>query len=370
MPPHPDSHLTYPLGDRLPAVGEALALRPDLRWIRMPLPFALDHINLWLLRDRAEDGREGWAIVDCGIASDVTRGAWEQVFADALEGLPVLRVIVTHMHPDHIGLAHWLCERWRGTGAAAPDCRLWISATDWQAAHGALQATGSFGGEAAARHFRRHGLVDEAVLDGIRARTNYYASLVPKVPSQYRRLLDGQTLQIGDHRWQCIVGYGHAPEHIALYAADAQVLISGDMVLPRISTNVSVIDLEPEADPLPLYLDSIDRFRALPADTLVLPSHGKPFTGLHTRIEQLHQHHADRFAEVLEACATTPRSAADLLPVLFKRPLDLHQSTFAMGEAIAHVHALQGRGQLRAVAGDDGVLRFVARHADPAARPA
>jgi glyoxylase-like metal-dependent hydrolase (beta-lactamase superfamily II) len=130
------------------------------------------------------------------------------------------------------------------------------------------------------------------------------------------------------------------------------------MVLPRISTNVSVYDMEPEADPLPLYLRSIAALRTLPADTLVLPSHGKPFIGLHARIAQLQAHHDERLAEVMQACGQAPRSAADLLPVLFKRKLDLHQTTFAMGESIAHLHALAGRGQLQARLGQDGVLRY------------
>ncbi|MGN6528775.1 MAG: MBL fold metallo-hydrolase [Burkholderiaceae bacterium] len=343
--------LHYPLGDTLPAPGDAIDVAPGVRWLRMPLPFALDHINLWLLRDRDEAGREGWAIVDCGVANDATRAAWEQVFARHLDGLPVLRVIVTHMHPDHIGNAAWLCERW--------DCRLWISATDWNAARLASQSTTGFGGEHAAAFFRRHGLVDPEALAKVRARSGYYASMVPEVPRQFRRLLDGRVVRIGDHAWRCIAGYGHSPEHMSLHCEALGVLVSGDMVLPRISTNVSVIDVEPEADPLPLYLGSIARLRALPADTLVLPSHGRPFTGLHERIGQLERHHDDRFADTLAACREKPCSAADLLPVLFRRPLDLHQTTFAMGEAIAHLHALAGRGELRARLDDDGVRRFV-----------
>ena len=138
----------------------------------------------------------------------------------------------------------------------------------------------------------------------------------------------------------------------------ARVLISGDMVLPRISTNVSVVDVEPEADPLTLYLDSIERMRAIDAGALVLPSHGLPFKGLHTRIDQLQAHHAERFAETLEACAEAPQSAFELVPVLFKRPLDLHQMTFAMGESLAHLHALWFRGKLERMTGADGVIRF------------
>ena len=342
--------LDYPLGDTLPATGEVIELAPGVRWLRMPLPFALDHINLWLLRDRDDAGRDGWAIVDCGVANDATRAAWENVFAHHLDGLPVLRVIVTHMHPDHIGNAHWLTERW--------GCRLWISATDWNAARVASQSTTGFGGDHAAAFFQMHGLVDPEAIAKVRARSGYYASMVPDVPRQYRRLLDGQTVRIGDHDWTCIAGYGHAPEHISLHCAALKVLISGDMVLPRISTNVSVIDIEPEADPLPLYLQSIDRMRALPDDTLILPSHGKPFKGLHERVAQLARHHADRFADTIAACRETPCSAADLLPVLFKRKLDLHQTTFAMGEAVAHLHALAGMGRLAGRLDADGIRRF------------
>jgi glyoxylase-like metal-dependent hydrolase (beta-lactamase superfamily II) len=346
-----EQQLSYPQGEALPASGRTLEVAPGVRWVRMALPFALDHINLWLLRDE-QGGRQGWAIVDCGITNDATRTAWEQVFAGELDGLPVLRVIVTHMHPDHMGLAHWLTERW--------GVRLWISATDYNVARLASTATTGFGGASAALFMASHGLTDPESIEKIKARTNYYASMVPKVPSQFRRLLDGDALRIGAHDWVCRVGYGHAPEHMALHCTGLNLLISGDMVLPRISTNVSVIDIEPEANPLPLYLDSIERLRALPHDTLVLPSHGRPFGGLHTRIDQLEAHHDERFAEVMHACAQAPRHAAELLTVLFKRRLDLHQTTFAMGESIAHLHALWQAGRLSRRVGDDGIYRFSA----------
>ncbi len=350
-----ESALHYPHGETLPAPGATLELAPGVRWLRMALPFALDHINLWLLRD-VQDGIEGWTIVDCGIANDATRGLWEQIFANELQGLPVLRVVVTHMHPDHIGLAQWLCERWTTAGR---ECRLWISSTDWNAARiASLGLTEGFGGDSAARFFALHGLTDPGSLAQVRARSNYYASMVPAVPSRYRRLMDGLVLTVNGRAWHGIAGYGHAPEHIALHCPELGVLISGDMVLPRISTNVSVIDMEPEGDPLPLYLRSIAAMRSLPADSLVLPSHGKPFTGLHERIAQLLQHHEDRYTEVLQACAEAPCSAADILPVMFKRQLDLHQTTFAMGEAIAHLHALAGTGRLQPAPSADGVLRY------------
>ncbi|MDD0841025.1 MBL fold metallo-hydrolase [Curvibacter sp. HBC61] len=344
-----EQELDYPFGAQLPDSGRTLAVAPGVRWIRMGLPFALDHINLWLLADEI-DGRAGWTVVDCCITRDETKAQWEAIFAQELQGLPILRVLVTHMHPDHIGLAHWLCERWQ-----AP---LWISATDYYAARLGSQSTTGFGGPDSAAFFVAHGLRDEAQLSEIRGRTSYYPSLVPAVPRRFHRLLDGATVRIGDHDWQCISGYGHAPEHMALYSASQGLLLGGDMMLPRISTNVSVFDQEPESNPLQLFLDSIDRFQALPADTLTLPSHGKPFRGLHTRIRQLHDHHRDRLAEVLAACQAQPCSGADILPVMFKRPLDAHQTTFALGEAVAHLHALWFQGLLQRRLEADGVYRF------------
>lgn len=344
-----EHQLQYPHHDQMPAPGTTLELAPGIQWIRMALPFALDHINLWLLRDNYQ-GRDGWTVVDCCISRDESKAQWEQIFANELAGLPIVRVLVTHMHPDHVGLAHWLCERW-----AAP---LWMSATDYNAARLGSQTTTGFGGEAAAKFFAAHGLTDPEAMSQIRARVNYFPNLVPAMPGSFKRLIDGQSLVIGGRDWRCISGYGHAPEHMALYCAELKLLISGDMVLPRISTNVSVFDVEPESDPLTLFLASIDKFRALPPDTLVLPSHGKPFTGLHTRIDQLHQHHQERLAEVRVACGARACCAADIVPVLFKRALDLHQMTFAMGESIAHLHALWFQGQLTRRLDSDGIYRF------------
>jgi len=348
--------LHYPLADQLPPRGGAIELAPGVKWVRMQLPFALDHINLWLLRDRI-DGREGWTVVDTCIDHAQSRADWEQVFAQELEGLPVLRVLVTHMHPDHVGLAHWLCERW---STPAHECRLWMSGTDYQAARYACQVVNSFGGERLADYFRSHGMVNEGDLTQIRDRKSYYRSLVPALPPSYARLMDGANVTIGGLAWRCVAGYGHAPEHIALYCEQLGVLISGDMVLPRISTNVSVYEMEPEADALTLFLDSIDRYLPLPENTLVLPSHGKPFRGLHTRIGQLHDHHRDRLDEVMDAARAKPVCAYDILPVLFKRPLDLHQTTFALGEAVAHLHRLWHGGRLRRARDGEGVWRFSA----------
>lgn len=349
-----EHQIHYPLGDALPPEGSAIAVAPGVKWIRMGLPFALNHINLWLLRDRQPDVGgtlvEGWTVVDCCIDSPGTRAQWEQVFANCLEGLPILRVIVTHMHPDHIGLTHWLCERW--------NVRLWISATDYQVARTAVYDRNGFGGEAGADFYMLHGMQDEEFLQHVRGRASYFPTLVPALPPCFRRLMDGDIIEIGGHKWQCISGYGHAPEHIALYCEELSALLSGDMVLPRISTNVSVHASEPESNPLRLFLTSLLRYLALPPSTLVLPSHGKPFQGLHERIQQLQNHHRERLDEILAAAQQGSLSAFDVLPIMFKRKLDAHQMTFAMGEALAHLHWLWLDGQLQRVLDAGGVHRF------------
>jgi glyoxylase-like metal-dependent hydrolase (beta-lactamase superfamily II) len=356
--PH-EHELHYPWPD-VPALGTWTTLRPGVHWVRMPLPFALDHINLWVLDDEV-DGRAGYTVIDSGITSDVTKQAWEQLFDGAFAGRPMLRLLCTHFHPDHFGLAWWLVT---GGDTARWKVPLWMSATEYAFGRflslGADQTTG----ESAASHFARNGLDDPDALARVRARgSGHYPKLVPSCPASFRRVQDGDEVAVGPAQakrvFRALVGFGHAPEHVSLFCEDDRLLISGDMVLPRISTNVSVFDLEPDGNPLPRYLHSLDRLLLLPADTLVLPSHGKPFTGLHARIAQQHAHHADRLAEVLDACAT-PQTAASIVPLLFKRALDLHQTTFALGEALAHLHALWYDGSVTRRLDDQGVYRFTA----------
>ncbi|WP_153076464.1 MBL fold metallo-hydrolase [Paraburkholderia bonniea] len=349
-----EHQLDYPFADVLPPAGEAHEVAPGVFWLRMPLPFALDHINLWLLRDEI-DGQRGWTVVDCGIATDTIKAHWEHVFEHVLEGLPVLRVIVTHCHPDHLGLAHWLCEggehrRW--------SVRLWMSLGEYMMGRVMAAGDSGAGGAGAARHFARHGVSDEASLASLRQRQGYYAELVPAMPQQYRRMRDGDRLLIGGETWHVVTGFGHSPEHCALHCERAGVLISGDMVLPRISTNVSVFDIEPEGNPLALYLEALGRYETMLPDTLALPSHGKPFRGVQIRIRQLREHHAARLEEVRAACAVQPQSAADIVPMMFRRRLDLHQMTFALGEALAHLHLLWLAGELTRMQDAAGVWRF------------
>lgn len=336
--------LTFPFPET-PAAGTVREVAPGVFWLRMPLPFALDHINLWLLKDG-----DGWTAVDCGISVDDTREHWERIFRDVVGDAGLTRVVVTHFHPDHMGNAGWLTQRF-----GAP---LWMTESEYLTAHANYHTQAGYGSDSAARLFAEHGLDAERV-SGIKGRGNSYRKIVSEPPVRFVRMMDGDGIEIGGHTWRVIEGFGHAPEHAALHCESLGVLISGDMLLPKISTNVSVWPTEPEGDPLKLFLRSIDRFAGLPADTLVLPSHGLPFRGAQPRVQMLHDHHRDRLAEVIESCAT-PKTAADLLPVLFRRSLDLHQTFFAMGEAIAHLHYLWHQGRLTRSRDANGVYWFTA----------
>lgn len=337
--PYSVSHTDHPV----PGAGAAVKVAPGVFWVRMPLPFALDHVNLWLL----EDG-DGWMIIDTGYADDEGRSRWETLFDTVMAPHPVTGILVTHFHPDHIGLADWLVERWR--------VPLRMSLSEW------LQARALSGDRdpklaaAALQFYRRTGL-DGSLVEALTARGNTFARSVPAIPPILMRIRDDDRLIIGGHIWQVIVGGGHSPEHVCLYSADLNILIAGDLVLPKISPNVSVWPQEPGADPLGDFLRSLDRLEALPEDTLVLPSHGRPFRGLRDRIGALRQHHDERLAETLAACRV-PRSAASMMKVMFPRPLDTHQLGFAIGEVVAHLNHLVARKALHIREREDGVLHY------------
>lgn len=347
-----EAQLHYPLGDVLPAPSEIIQVATGVYWLRLQLPFALNHINLWLLEDQQRINgvwQRGWCVVDTGIYHQDSIDAWETLFAhpNHLQGLPILRIIVTHCHPDHVGMADWLSSRW--------GVDVWMSAGEY--AFTRMMSAGLKGadGPSMLPHFQAHGL--QLNPEKLEERKHYYTRYVPTVPSSYVRIFDGQTLIIDQDDWQVIIGHGHSPEHVSLYSASKQVLISGDMLLPRISTNVSVFAIEPLANPVSLYLNSLEKFLSLPDTTLVLPSHGKPFHGISQRVRQLQEHHAARLAEVELACQEW-QSAFSILPIMFPRALDAHQLSFAMGEALAHLHKLWFDGVLERRLDEDKVYRF------------
>lgn len=334
-----------------PAPGTMVRAAPGVHWVRMPLPFALDHVNLWLI----EDG-DGWTMVDTGLGNDETLANWRAVLAGPAGGRPVKRILATHFHPDHLGLAGRLV---RETGA-----EFWMTRNEWLTGR-MLSLAGDEAGALQAAFFHSHGLPPDKA-EAHAAHGNTYRHRAPGIPPTYRRLRGGDVLEIGGRHWQVIVGEGHSPEQACLYCQETRVLISGDQVLPTISPNVSVQWFEPEADPLSAFLSSNRRLAQLPEGTRILPSHGRIFSELHRRLASLERHHASRLAALTGACAHAPRSAYDLFDVMFRRELDDHQTAFAMGEALAHLIHLERDGRLERVRGGDGVQRWLAV---PAGRP-
>jgi len=337
--------LVYPLGEP-PPPGVAREVAPGVHWIRMPLPFVLQWINLWLI----EDG-DGWTIVDTGMALEDSRNHWRAIFEATLNGKPVTRVICTHMHPDHMGLAGWICRKF---GASLSMSRL-----EYVTCRMLVADTGREAPEEGVKFYRAAGWNEDA-LDSYRVRFGGFGKGVSRIPDAYKRLSDGDVIQIGGRDWHIITGHGHSPEHVCLWQKELKLFISGDQVLPRISSNVSVFPTEPDADPLADWLDSCRKLRAtLPNDLLVLPSHNEPFMGLHERLDHLIDGHERALARILNRIQQGPKRPIELFGALFARKIGPELLGMATGEAIAHANCLIGRGQVRLVE-TDGAMRYEA----------
>jgi glyoxylase-like metal-dependent hydrolase (beta-lactamase superfamily II) len=326
------SALSYPCGS-VPGPGVGKEIMPGVWWIRMPLPFRLDHINVWAIKDGA-----GWALVDTGIWSPDTAAAWRQLFSTTLNG-PVTRVFVTHMHPDHIGMSGWLTRKFR--------CRLWISRLEYLSCRTLSIDTGREAPADAVQFYRSAGWNEEDI-ENYRTRFGSFGRMIYALPDSYRRIRDGEEIEIGGRVWRAVVGTGHSPEHVCLHCPELKLLISGDQVLPRISSNVSVFPSEPDSNPLEDWLVSLDKLkREVPDDVLVLPSHNEPFHGLHRRIDALRQSQF-RAIERLRLALQEPQRAVDLFGVLFARPItsEYHLMSMATGESLAHLNYLMARGEI------------------------
>jgi len=333
------------LFEDVPEAGQVREIVPGIVWLRMPLPMELDHINLYLLEDE-----DGWWVVDTGINIDPTRELWEGVFERDLDGKPIKAVISTHYHPDHTGMAGWLCERWN-----AP---FYMTEREY--------FTGLAFSRTAREHFswqseqnlRRLGYAEEHI-DKARDNHGGFGPVITPMPTSYRRLVDGGSLQINGNRWQVVVGNGHSPEHACLYCPSLNILISGDQVIPRITSNVSVSGAEPEGNPMRDWLNSLEHFLdTLPGDALVLPAHNAPFHGLHERLRFLIEHHEEHLLALEEACLAGEPTAMELLPTLFKRELTEHHVGLALGECVAHLNFLLHRGQLQRRVDEAGRYRY------------
>lgn len=330
--------------DSKPETGETMPVADGIHWLRMPLPFDLDHINLWLLED---DG--GWAIVDTGIGTSTSKDLWRKTFEGTMRGLPATHVIATHLHPDHMGCAGWLTRHF--------DVDLWMTREEYMLGRLLVADTGKPAPEEAIRFYAAAGFSEEQ-LQEYRERFGFFGRVVSRLPESYVRIHENDRLALGELSWQVLIGRGHSPEHACLYCEERNLLISGDQVLPSISANVSVWPTEPAANPMKHWLESLAALREqISEDVLVLPAHGKPFRGAHDRIDAIIAEHVQRL-ESLHHHLAKPCRAIDTFEVLYRRRVPGSHRMMATGEAIAHLHYLVADGSAVAEPDADGVIWF------------
>ncbi|MZR31939.1 MBL fold metallo-hydrolase [Sneathiella litorea] len=338
------NEITYPFDTR-PGDGEVLEVSEGILWVRMPIPIpGLDYINLYLIEDE-----DGWTMVDSGLNTGEIRDHWRNIYEKYLKGKPITRMLCTHFHPDHMGQAGWVTYKWK--------IPLTMTFGEWTFGRMLYLEAQEETPDYVIDFYRSVGF-SEAMLEKVRDRGfNNFRQAMSQVPMGFNRIEDGDSITIGKRDWQVIVGTGHSPEHACLYSASDGILISGDQVLPRITPHIGVYPAEPFANPLKKFMDSIEIFKQLPRDTLVLPAHNDVFYGLHNQLDFYQSHHEDRLNRLILAC-DTPQSAMDLLPVLFDRELNEKDKGLGIAEGLAHCHYLVVKGKLERVIGEDGIWKF------------
>lgn len=324
-----------------PDEGAAIEVAPGVLWMRLPLPMALDHVNVYALDDGA-----GWTIVDTGFASRRSRAIWEQLLAGPLTGRPVHRVIVSHHHPDHIGLAGWF--------QSDHGAELWTTRTAWLFARMLQLDEQSRPAPETLTFWRSAGMAPEIVEKRSNERPFNFADVVAPLPLGFHRIRQGEVIRAAGRDWEVHLGAGHAPDHATLWSRDCNLVLGGDQLLPRISPNLGVYATEPEADPVTDWLESCERLAMLAReDHLVLPGHKLPFTGLPLRLRQKIENHEGALAR-LRSHLKTPRTAAECFAPLFKREIDEATYGLALVEAVAHLNHLHRAGEATRRRRDDG----------------
>jgi glyoxylase-like metal-dependent hydrolase (beta-lactamase superfamily II) len=330
-----------------PAPGTVIEVAPGILWTRLALPFRLDHVNIYFI----DDG-DGWALIDTGLGDRATQAAWQPLLDGLLAERPLTRIIATHFHPDHVGAAGFLLQRF--------EVPLYMSATEYLQSLNIHLDPGALEAEHYRRFYLDHGL-DAGSTQRVVTSGHAYLKLTSGLPPTYHRVVAGDVLRIGGREFDVLTGGGHSPEEIMLNCRSDKLFLAADQVLPNISPNVSVVAVDPEGDPLGYYLRSLQALRReIPDDVLVLPGHNLPFYGLHARVAELIGHHQARCERIAQACRATPKSAAELIPLVYARHLDPHQMGFAFSEVLAHVNYMRRRGTLQPIAGADGIDRVAA----------
>lgn len=334
--------------DEKPQAGEVREIAEGVFWLRFALPMTgLDHINLWALKDG-----DGWVVVDTGIGNRDSKDIWKKHFKELMGGRPVNRVICTHLHPDHTGLAGWICREFGApllmTRGEYFLCRLMAADTGRAAPPESL------------KFYKKAGFTGPQI-ELYKQRFGGFGKAITELPQSYDRLVDGELGMIGGREWRVIIGSGHSPEHACLYCPELNLCLTGDQLLPNISSNVSVWPTEPESNPLEDWIASCHKLRAaLPEDVLIGPAHGIPFRGAHKRLDKLIEHHEKALTRLLKHCET-PRLATGVYSVLFRREITDGNRIMAVGESIAHLNCLKNRGLLRRRLNDAGQFIYKTR---------